>query len=198
MRASLETHEALARLLEYPRAGWMKSFQDGSRILENQCPSAWSALRPFAEFVNSKSPTELEELFTATFDHSDSCALEVGWHVFGENYTRGSFMAGMRRQLRENGIEENGELPDHLSHLLPLAGKSPPEKAKLLVLECLAPAVRKIQLALDEAKNPWSPVLAAVLELLATHDPQARTVAPAKAPVNDPTALESCSEEGYE
>ncbi len=41
-----------------------------------------------------------EELYTRTFDLNPVCALEIGWHLFGEDYERGAFLVRMRDQLR--------------------------------------------------------------------------------------------------
>lgn len=190
MRPSVEVHDALARLVEYPRESYAHSIQEAANRVAIECPAAWKELEPFIAFTRSTSLGELEEQFAVTFDNTDERALEVGWHVYGENYTRGSFMATMRRELREHGVEENGELPDHLSHLLPLLARAPEERAKSLVLETVAPAVRKVHLALQKQDSPWAGVLGAVIEVLAQHDAQARTVAPAVAPVHEPSACE--------
>lgn len=199
MRPSVEVHDALARLLEYPKEGWSEAVEEAARRVSAECPEAWKPLESFIAFSRSTPLTQIEELFTQTFDNNDERALEVGWHVFGENYTRGSFMAGMRRHLREVGVEENGELPDHLSHMLALLGRLPVDRARLLAMEIVAPAVRKVQIGLqgggEAPVNPWSGVFGAILEVLALHDPAARTVAPAVAPEIDPAACEPSLEE---
>lgn len=197
MRASTEVHDGLARLLEYPKSGWLASAEEAASCIGKECPAALEALEPFLQFVRATPQGDLEESFTRTFDNSEECALEAGWHVFGENYTRGSFMAGMRRQLREAGVEENGELPDHFSHLFALLGRQPEDRARLLALEIVAPAMRKVHLALDKMESPWRGVLGAGIEILAMHAPEARTIAPAVTPQNDPTACDSFQEERH-
>jgi len=43
-----------------------------------------------------------------TFDINPACALEVGWHLFGEDYMRGQFLVRMREELSKYEIA--GEL----------------------------------------------------------------------------------------
>lgn len=193
MRPSVAAHDALAGLLAYPRENWAALVEESAACLAVECPEAGALLAPFVAHVRATPQGELEESFTRTFDNTDERALEVGWHVFGENYTRGSFMANMRGKLREVGVEENGELPDHLSHLLPLIARLPERKAADLAAETIAPAVQKVRGALAELRNPWAPVFDALVEVLAAHDPRARDAKPAEAPRSpDPT---TCGDE---
>ena len=67
---------------------------------------------------HTAEPSALEEAFTGTFDVNPACALEVGWHLFGEEYARGMFLVRMREELRKYGLAESSELPDHVSHVL--------------------------------------------------------------------------------
>jgi len=199
MRPDTQVHDALARLLEYPRESWFDRVEEAAHVVAAGCPRAWEPLSRFIGFARVTPQGELEELFTRTFDNTDQRALEVGWHVFGENYTRGTFMAAVRRDLREAGVAENGELPDHLSHLLPLLARLPESKAAELAVDTVAPAVRKVQLALAGQENPWTPVLDAVLEVLVLHDERARTAPIAQAPkAPDPDRCDSMPENGDE
>ncbi|RKY21711.1 MAG: hypothetical protein DRQ55_03390 [Planctomycetota bacterium] len=169
MRADVDTHDALARLLSYPRETFGADTDEALRLLKTSCPEAAATLQPFADYVHAEHLHQLEEHFTRSFDNSAERALEVGWHTFGENYTRGTFMVRMRQRLREVGVEENGELPDHLSHILPLLGRADELWAGDLAHDTVAPAVQKILDALTEQQNPWAPVLAALLQLLDMH-----------------------------
>ncbi len=170
MRPDSATHDALAALLRYPCERTVEDAEQAARTLRAACPTAGDALAPFLGWVRSQSLGALEEAYTRTFDNSADRALEVGWHTFGENYTRGTFMVRMRRRLREAGVEENGELPDHLSHLLPLLGRAEAGWAGDLAHDSVAPAVAKIHDALVEQENPWAAVLAAVAHVLAMHE----------------------------
>ena len=66
--------------------------------------------------------TQLEELYTRTFDLNPVCTPEVGWHIYGEQYRRGRFLVQARELLKIVGVDERGELPDHLMSLLPAGG----------------------------------------------------------------------------
>jgi nitrate reductase assembly molybdenum cofactor insertion protein NarJ len=69
--------------------------------------------------------------------------------------------------LAENGIKESGELPDHLIHILPLLGRMvPPEAAERLARDCVGRAVRQMVSALQEASNPFLPVIECIESVL--------------------------------
>lgn len=112
----------------------------------------------------------MQEIYVQTFEFNPACALEMGWHLFGENYERGEFLVRMRAELRRHGLSENSELPDHLTHLLRLIGRMERAEALRLAGESLLPALAKIQLAQD---NPYRPVLETVRRKLETDFPDA-------------------------
>ncbi|MCX6548427.1 MAG: hypothetical protein NTW40_10380 [Acidobacteria bacterium] len=92
----------------------------------------------------------MAELYTRSFDLNPDCVLEIGWHLFGESYKRGQFLAMMRHHLRENEVEVGQDLPDYLPALLDLTMKLETQDAIDLVDDCILPAMEKIQLAMKE------------------------------------------------
>jgi len=156
----------LAEFLLYPDPSSVERL--ASRVEEvSQLNRAVSErLREFVSFARSRSLTELQELFTRTFDLNPVCSLEVGWGLFGEDYRRGRFLAFVRGQLRENGIAESCELPDHLTHLLPLLARLQPEHARRLGREYVGPAVRKMVVTLETERSPFLPVLLSIESVL--------------------------------
>lgn len=100
-----------------------------------------------------------QELYVQTFEFNPACTLEIGWHLFGENYERGEFLVRMREQLRRHGIAETSELPDHLCHLLLLIGRLDHEEAAELAGQFVLPALGKIKEALKD--NPYASLIAA-------------------------------------
>jgi nitrate reductase assembly molybdenum cofactor insertion protein NarJ len=91
----------------------------------------------------------MQELYVQTFEFNPACTLEIGWHIFGENYERGEFLVRMREQLRSHGIVESCELPDHLCHILQLLDRLDVEEATELVGQFVLPALTKIKDALN-------------------------------------------------
>ena len=98
-------YEELARLLTYPE-------EDGGCGVEE-----------FAAGIAGLSLYQRQELFIQTFDLNPVCSLEMGWHLFGENYDRGLLLVKMRQLLRAHGIAEGAELPDHLPNGLRLLAR---------------------------------------------------------------------------
>jgi nitrate reductase molybdenum cofactor assembly chaperone len=188
MRPEVEVHDALARLLEYPREGYSETVEESVRVVTAACPTAGAALEPFLEFVHAHPLSDLEEMFTRTFDNSPDRALEVGWHTFGENYTRGTFMVRMRQRLREVGVEESSELPDHLSHVLALIGRADARWSGDMSYDTVAPAVTKIHDALNDQENPWTAVMVAVQDVLSMHEHSPRKPVGANIPSSWPPA----------
>ncbi|MHC4845816.1 MAG: nitrate reductase molybdenum cofactor assembly chaperone [Planctomycetota bacterium] len=170
MRAPVAAHDALARLIAYPRPGYAEAAEEWCSRVEAACPAAAETLRPFVVYANSVATEELEELYTRTFDNSPDHALEIGWHVFGENYSRGAFLVRMRNLLDELRLPEGSELPDHLTHLLAVLARCEPEYASRLVHASILPAVKKVAESLASMSNPYADVLRATAEVLATHD----------------------------
>lgn len=156
----------LARLLVYPDAAY-PAWLDECR--GPACPGdaeATARLRAFAERMAGESIEALQELFTQTFDFDPKCALDIGWHLYGENYERGDFLARMREELARHGIEEGQELPDHLPRLLVLLARATPELAAELAGRFVLPGVGKIRGGLA-AESPFVPVMAVVQDAVA-------------------------------
>ena len=78
------------------------------------------ALAGFARAIEGLPVETLQELFTQTFDWNPETTLDLGWHLFGENYDRGDCLVKLRGALKTYGVAESQELPDHLSHVLRL------------------------------------------------------------------------------
>jgi len=152
------THADLAALFAYPDAAGVA----GVRAALDAVPG----LGAFADRVRAGPPEDLEEQFTRTFDINPLVSLEVGWHLYGEDYSRGAFLVRMRGLMREHGVEESGELPDHLTHVLVTLGRMESEEADGLARGFVLPAVAKILAALDGKDNDYRLPLEAVQRFL--------------------------------
>jgi nitrate reductase assembly molybdenum cofactor insertion protein NarJ len=92
-----------AELLRYPDSG----LRDRARLVPE-----------FYDEISHVSVEGLQELYTTTFDLNPVASLEVGWHLWGEQYERGRFLAELRGKQTSMGIDADTELPDHLTVLL--------------------------------------------------------------------------------
>jgi nitrate reductase assembly molybdenum cofactor insertion protein NarJ len=125
-------------------------------------------LNLFAAQIRDLSTEALQEMFIRTFDMNPDRSLEVGWHLFGENYDRGTFLVKMRQQLRRFSIAESGELPDHITHVLAVLGRMPAGEAEEFAVACVFPALEKMCAGFDDKKevSPFKNVLDALAGLL--------------------------------
>ena len=122
-------------------------------------PSAISYTELAQQLCYPDDPAE-QELYVQTFEFNPACTLEIGWHLFGENYERGEFLVRMREQLRRYAIAETSDLPDHLCHLLLLIGRADHHEAAELAGEFVLPALAKIKESLKG--NAYESLIAAI------------------------------------
>ena len=153
-----------ADIFTYPSSEYK---QKAELITTNVCTenSDIKFAKEFNNQISDLSVSNIEELFTKTFDMNPDSCLDLGWHLFGEGYDRGDFLAKIRGRLRENNITEKIELPDHLSHLLQLLSVQENNQGDELVLKTIYPALLKIKPAIDE-KNLFSNALLALEQFL--------------------------------
>lgn len=161
-------YNSLAELLRYPQAQPV-SVCHSQRSEES---AVTSRLASFHEQVHPLSLHELQELFIRTFDLSPVCSLEMGWHLFGENYDRGLLLVKMRQQLRQHGIAETTELPDHLTHALRLLPRMPREDGAYFAEAIVLPALEKMLQAVHGQSNPYEHVLEAARRALRQDFPE--------------------------
>jgi nitrate reductase molybdenum cofactor assembly chaperone NarJ/NarW len=154
---------AVGELLRYPqnlREQVLRNIEE----LES-APEVQAHVRAFWDEVSHVLPEGLEELYTTTFDLNPVATLEVGWHVWGEQYERGRFLADLRPLQARHGIEEGTELPDHLTVLLPLVERMDRFEATP-ILEHIDKAAAKILEPLDRNGNPYRHLIRAALASL--------------------------------
>ncbi|MDP6610485.1 MAG: nitrate reductase molybdenum cofactor assembly chaperone [Vicinamibacterales bacterium] len=157
----LDLCDDLAVLLAYPRADFRVRLESCLARAERDHSDTAGHLFRFAKAVDGLSIEQLQEQYTATFDVNPPASLEVGWHLYGENYDRGAFMVRMREALAAAGVEESSELPDHLTHLISLVGRLDVKAATTLTVESIRPALDKMVAGLEPSKSPFLPLLSA-------------------------------------
>ena len=166
----MHIYETLANLLEYPGDDWRLQLEQCHRQISTEHDLLAPMLKQFSKNVETFSITELQEKYTQTFDLNPVCALEIGYHLFGENYKRGIFLANLRESEAPYGLDPQTQLPDYLPVLLRLLVKL--EDAELrdaLIRECLLPALDKMLAALGE--NFYGELLQAIYSALKVEAP---------------------------
>lgn len=157
---------ALGRLLQYPDESTVQSAELLFVVLQGELDEAARDAARFGAYVEQHDLAEVEEAFTRTFDINPMSALEVGWHLFGEEYARGMFLVRMREEMRKYAIPESVELPDHLSHVLAIVAAMPEDEARRFIQACVQPAVEKMRLALTEKESPYKSVINCLASIL--------------------------------
>lgn len=153
-------YETIATLLEYPEPKWFSGLERFNAVVENENSEYRSNFCEFRSKVESLSVVALQELYTQTFDLNPVCTLEVGYHLFGENYKRGIFLANLRETESPFELGQDRQLPDYLPVLLRLLERLEPSEIRHdLIVECLLPALHKMIDALEKAKNPYGYLL---------------------------------------
>lgn len=166
----IRDYDILANLLEYPGEHWA-------------VPIGFAGdSDSFSEFINGIERftlSDLQELYTRTFDLNPVCALEVGYHLFGENYKRGEFLANLRETEAPFELGQANQLPDYLPVLLRLLNNLENQELRAsLIGECLIPAINKMLTSLKETENPYRFLLEAVRKALKREVPAVSVDAP--------------------
>ena len=156
-------YRTLADLLDYPVADWQLRCDECTALPDAENQSLVSHFALFASETERLSLSELQELYTRTFDLSPVCALEIGYHLFGENYKRGVFLANLRETQALFDLGQQHQLPDYLPVLLRLLTKLDDEELRsALIVDCMIPALEKMLKTLSEGENPYRHLIAVI------------------------------------
>ena len=164
----LTLFDALADLLEYPDAQWPEKFDACRFQLGAGSAELSEAFRAFRERVGGLPLADLQELYTRTFDLNPVCTPEVGYHLFGDTYKRGVFLARLRETEGPYALGQGRQLPDYLPVMLRLVARLADDELRAaLVNECLIPASEKMCDALGRADSPYAALVRTVNGALA-------------------------------
>ncbi len=151
--------DSLAGLFEYPSEDFAERVAACRAMANQRTPGRGEALAALEEKTREMDRGQVEEMFTRTFEINPVCALEIGWHVYGEDYARGALLVRLREELRAQGIPEITELPDHLTHVLQLMGRLEDSLADDLAGRYTLPALRKMIEAVKDTDCPYTELL---------------------------------------
>ena len=164
--AGPRTLNTFRTLLGYPADDLLQAAELLYIILQSELPEAATEVSRFGAFLEQHRLEEVEEAYISAFEMNPACALEIGWQLFGEEYDRGLLLVRLRDELRRFGIRESTELPDHLSHVLPLIAAMPDDEAKRFVQACVMPAVQKMRESIERTESPYRFVVATLSMVL--------------------------------
>lgn len=134
-----------ADLLRYPGKDYPEKTRKCFNMLQERYPEAAMEIKPFVDYMNSRSQDEREELFTKTFDVQPICYLDLGYVIFGEDYKRGAFLLHMQEEQLKANNDCGTDLPDNICNMLVLYTKSA-DQALLdeLAVKILIPGIEKM------------------------------------------------------
>ena len=115
--------------------------------------------------IDPLSLSEREELYIKTFDLSKTGTLDLGWHLFGEDYNRGLFLVKLRQYLQLLRIPESNELPDYVSQVLRVLGRMSRDEANQFAYACVIPSLETIAEGIQE-ENPHDRLIQGLIQLL--------------------------------
>ncbi len=140
----LKHYETLSKIFEYPKQSYRADIKEAIESLKDSYPLASQELKELL----SKLPEDLyqlQELYTKSFEVQAVTSLEIGYVLFGDDYTRGEVLANLSAEQKKLGSFSSEELPDHLSNILRLIARME-DKQTLndLVRLMVAPAVENM------------------------------------------------------
>ena len=160
--------DSFAALLEYPTSVDMTGqAQDCLAQLQPIQPEAAEALEKFVRRLDQLSLEKMRELYTVTFDMQPVCYPYVGYHLYGESYKRGAFMAQLNEAYHTHNYSAGQELPDHLSVILRFIGLDAENRhddfCTALIVSGILPALEKMLKVFNEgSENPYAELLSAL------------------------------------
>ncbi len=138
--------------------------QDRAGLPPDSIASAKDLVERFRCACESAGPQRLEEIYTATFDMTPDCSLYVGYHLFGDDWRRSSYLVQLQQLYRAGNFQVGNDLPDHLPTILRFIGlPGALDEAEEIIGECLIPAVSKILSRIKSASNPYQWIFEALL-----------------------------------
>lgn len=156
----------LSNILFYPGTDYKNHVQSCYEELK-KFEKLRSVFEVFNNYASLAAQSELEENFTYTFDMNPSYCLDIGWHLFGEDYKRGEFLVTMRGLMRRLNVTDTNELPDHIHHVLQVVNRMEENELESFLDEFLRPSLNIIEKNMDEG-NKYFPVIKTLAGVLKT------------------------------
>jgi nitrate reductase delta subunit len=167
LEGEMKLLDSLSGVLEYPTEDWFSRLEEckALSLLTERAGSEYFS--GFCLEIHKFSLSELQEHYTRTFDLSPVCALEVGYHLFGEDYKRGEFLARLRETENPYELGQEQQLPDYLPVVLRLLGQmKDSEERAAMIGYCLIPALKIMNETFEKKQNIYGNVIRFLLATL--------------------------------
>lgn len=165
MNSIIPMLDSYAEILMYPKSDHDSRVQFCIDQFPNEHADVRDLISEYLSLVDPLSLSEMEELYIKTFDLNKTGTLDLGWHLFGEDYNRGLFLVKIRQYLQLLKIPETTELPDHVSQVLRVLGRMSRDEANQFAYACVIPALETIAEGIQE-DNPHDRLIRGLILLL--------------------------------
>ncbi len=143
-------------ILDYPGPQLAAQVDECMGQLAGECPEAADALRRFQSEREQMRLEPLQEAYTSVFDMLPECTLNLGYHLFGEDWRRSVFLARLNELFQAKSFPVDKELPDHLCLILRFLGQHELDsEANDLIAEGVLPALSRIDEGLAATSSPY-------------------------------------------
>ena len=141
---NLDHYAKFSLLFDYPEEGYYAAITEVKATLANGYEDALEELEKFEKLI-PKDIYQLQEIYTKSFEVQAVTSLEIGYLLYGDDYTRGDVMVGLNQEHAAVNNDCGEELSDHLANVLRLISKMEnQETVKELVKLMVAPAVENM------------------------------------------------------
>ena len=165
MNSTIAILDAYAEIMMYPESDHGQKVQVCIDQFDDQNADLSEMVSEYLTQIQPLSLSEMEELYIKTFDLNKSGTLDLGWHLFGEDYNRGLFLVKVRQYMQMLKIPETAELPDHVSQVLRVLGRMSHDEANQFAHACVLPSLKTIGEWTTE-QNPYDRLVQGLILLL--------------------------------
>ncbi len=156
--------ELFADILDYPNDALDRAIAECILQLGRENAEAAGLLRSFQAAQERLDLGRLQEVYADGFDLLPDCSLNLGYHLFGDDWRRSTFLADLVDRYRACGFHLEKELPDHLCVVLRfLARQGQVRQGEPLIEEFLVPTLAKILQSIKREVNPYGTAIESLL-----------------------------------
>ncbi|MCB1060155.1 MAG: hypothetical protein KDB65_07980 [Calditrichaeota bacterium] len=159
--------EHLAILLSHPQVNYLELAQALADSVDSK--HATRHIRAFLKEIESFSITDIQELYSKTFDLNPVASPALSVHLFGvESFKRSHLMVGLLDMYRETSYVSTGESADHMSTVIGFLPCASVVDRKELSTYVVLPGLMKMAEFLASKNSPFAHLLKAACEIVET------------------------------